>query len=75
MGKLNPARLYTRMDKDKVISVLKGAGIAGAGAVLTYLTQWASGADFGTAGPIIAAALSVLVNVVRKWATPTAEAK
>ena len=63
------------LDKDKLISVAKGAGIAAAGAVLTYLSQWASGADFGAAGPVVAAVLAVLVNVVRKAAAPKAEAK
>lgn len=63
------------MNKDKLISVAKGAGIAAAGAVLTYLTQWTSGTDFGAAGPVVAAVLAVLVNVVRKAAEPKAEGK
>lgn len=62
------------MNKDKLISVLKGAAIAGAGAALTYFTQWATNADFGQAGPILAAVLAVGVNLLRKWAQPNAEA-
>lgn len=63
------------MDKDKLISVLKGAAIAGAGAALTYVTQWASGSDFGAAGPVVAAVLAVAVNFFRKLAGPKTEAK
>jgi len=63
------------MDKNKLISVAKGAGIAAAGAVLTYVSQWASGADFGSAGPVVAAVLAILVNVLRKAVEPKVDAK
>lgn len=52
--------------KEKLLKIGKGALIAGAGAVLTYLSQAVSGADFGLWTPIIVAALSVAVNAVRK---------
>jgi hypothetical protein len=55
--------LYT----DQVKSVLKGAAIALAGALLTYASQWASGQDFGQWAPIITAALGIAANIVRKW--------
>jgi len=67
-------RIYN-MNKDKIISVLKGAGIAATGAVLTYLSQWATSTDFGAAGPVVAAVLAVAVNLVRKWAEPKTEAR
>lgn len=53
----------------KVASVARGAGIAAAGAALTYLIQWVSGADFGELTPALVAVLSVLANAVRKAAT------
>lgn len=49
-------------------SVLKGAGIAAIGAVLTYASQWATGQDFGQFQPVIAALLAVAANIFRKWA-------
>lgn len=52
---------------EKAISVLKGAGIAAAGAILTYLGQYVSGADLGQWGPLVAALLSVAANAVRKY--------
>ena len=55
------------MNKDQLMSVAKGAGIAAAGAALTYLSQWASNTDFGSASVVVAAILSVATNAVRKW--------
>lgn len=57
------------MSKDDILSILKGAGIAAVGAALTFLTQWASGTDFGPWTPLVVAALSVLANVLRKLST------
>jgi hypothetical protein len=48
--------------------VLTGAFIAGAGAILTYLSEWVAGADFGDYTPLIVAGFSVLSNIVRKLA-------
>lgn len=49
------------------VKIAKGAAIAGAGAVLTYLSQELSGHDFGDLQPVVAAVLAVLVNIVRKY--------
>jgi len=57
------------MSKDDIISIIKGAGIAGVGAALTVLTQWATSTDFGAWTPLIVAGLSILANVVRKAST------
>lgn len=56
------------MTKEQLISIIKGAGIAGIGAALTVLTQWASGMNFGVWAPLVVAGLSILANVVRKLA-------
>jgi hypothetical protein len=58
------------MNKEKWISIIKGAGIAAAGAFLTYASQAITSVDFGAMGPVVAAGLAVLVNIVRKWAEP-----
>lgn len=54
------------MNKTEWISLLKGAGIAAAGAALAVVVQWAQGTT-DASGPIIGAVASVLVNVLRKW--------
>ncbi len=53
---------------DEVKSVLKGAAVAGVGAILTYASQWATGQDFGPYQPVVVAVLSVAANIFRKWA-------
>lgn len=57
------------MDKEQLISVAKGAGLAAAGAALAYLTQWAQGIDLGQKSVILAAVASVMLNAIRKLVT------
>ena len=57
---------------DQFISVLKGLGIALAGAALTYLTSYFSHTDFGAYTPIVVAVWSTVVNFARKY-VPTSE--
>lgn len=52
--------------KAELKKVGKGALIAMAGALLTYLAQWASSTNFGEYTPIVVAVVSVLVNFGRK---------
>ena len=59
MNKLN-------LPVEQWVSIGKGALVAGAGAILTYLAQNVTAADFGTYGPLVVAGLSVLVNYIRK---------
>ena len=54
------------IDKEKLIKIGKGALIAGAGAVLTYLVEAIPQVDFGQYTPVVVAVFSVLVNAVRK---------
>jgi len=51
---------------DKLISIGKGALIAGAGAALTYLAEILPNLDFGEWTAVVAAVLAVLVNIFRK---------
>jgi|GEM_PF-3616091 hypothetical protein len=53
------------MSKDKLVSLAKGAGVAAIGAALTYVSQWASGQDFGSLAPLVTALLAVVTNAVR----------
>jgi hypothetical protein len=54
------------MTREDIVSILKGTGIAGIGAALTYLSEWAAGSNFGVWTPLVVAALSILANVLRK---------
>lgn len=49
----------------QIKKILKGAAIAGAGAVLTYLTEAITGADFGPWTAVVVAGFSVVVNALR----------
>lgn len=51
--------------------LLRGLGVAVAGAGLTYLTTWLTGQDFGTATPMIVAGFGFIANFARKWLTNT----
>lgn len=62
-----------KLTKTDLTKVGKGVLIAIVGAALTYLTEWASDADFGVYTPAIVAGLSILTNIVRKWSAPSAE--
>lgn len=59
------------MSKDAIVSILKGAVIAGIGAVLAAFEHGLTGLPIG---PIITPALtavnSVIVNALRKWLIP-----
>jgi hypothetical protein len=53
---------------EDIKSILTGAGIAGAGAVLTFIIENIGKLNFGeTWTPIVVVVLSVLVNTIRKW--------
>ena len=43
------------------------AGVAVAGALLTYLTPIITGLDLGALTPIVVAVWSIIANIVRKW--------
>jgi hypothetical protein len=60
------SKQYSFIPED-VKSVLVGAGIAGAGAIVTYIAEnWAS-VDLGEWTPFVAAGVAVIVNLVRKY--------
>lgn len=55
------------MTKEQYVKILKGAGIAAGGALLTYLAQVVSEVNFGQYTLLIAPFLSVLINAALKW--------
>ena len=59
------------MTREDLLKLAKGAGIAAAGAVLTYVTHWISGTDFGPYTPAIMAGWSIAANALRKIVMPT----
>lgn len=60
-----------KLTKVDLTKVGKGVLVAAVGAILTYLTQWASDMDFGAYTPVIVAGLSIVTNIVRKWSAPS----
>ena len=54
------------MTKESLIKIAKGAGLAGGGAILTYLIEIIPSVNLGDWTPIVVAVLSVLLNVLRK---------
>lgn len=55
-----------KISKTDLVKVGKGALIAGAGAVLTYLTSAITTLDFGEYTPLVVAGFGILVNLLRK---------
>jgi hypothetical protein len=44
-----------------------GALVAVAGALLTYISSWLTGQNFGEYTPVIMAVWTTLANIARKW--------
>ena len=55
------------LDTDKLVSILKGAAIAGAGAAGVYFFSNLADMDFGAFTPAVVALASVVVNALRKY--------
>ena len=55
------------IDKKGLLKVLKGAGIVGVAAALTYLLEAIPGINFGASTPAMVGMLSILINFARKW--------
>jgi len=58
-----------QLNSTDLIKILKGMGIALGGAGLTYIIDISPNINFGQYTPFIAAIMSILINVVRKWIT------
>jgi len=61
--------------KSILLSIAKGAAIAGVGAALTYAVSALGSVDFGIYSPVVSAALAVVVNAAHKLtpATPASD--
>ena len=55
------------MKREDLNKILKGAGIAIGGALLTYATQIPEMVDFGEWQPLAVAIFSILINIGRKF--------
>lgn len=55
------------LNKEELLKIAKGAGIATGGALLTYLAQLIPNVDFGANSVLIAAILSILINAGLKF--------
>jgi hypothetical protein len=59
------------ISREQLVSVLKGLGIAAAGAALTYLTSYFANTDFGVWTPVVVTVWSVIINFLRKYVPNT----
>jgi len=59
--------LKPKITADDIVSLLKGAAIAGIGALCVAFTQGIGGLNFGVWQGLAVAVASILVNIVRKW--------
>lgn len=57
--------------KEDVKKILKGAGIAMAGAAATYFLGAVTTLDVGTYTPIVVAVSSIVCNAILKWTSVT----
>lgn len=60
-----------QMNLSDLKKVAIGAGVAAAGAALTYLSEWVTNTDFGVWTGVVVAAWSVLANAARKFLSNT----
>ena len=56
-----------KLNKEDGLKILKGAGIALAGALLTYLAEILPKVDFGNYTLIVAPIISILINAGLKF--------
>jgi len=56
-----------RFDKETTKKVIKGAIIAGSGAVAVPILEYIAKQDFGAYSPFVAAGCAILVNAVREF--------
>lgn len=55
------------LNKEDILKISTGAGIALAGALLTYLAELIPNVDFGQYSELVAAILMILINAGRKF--------
>ena len=55
------------LDKESLIKILKGAGIALGGSLCVYLLQTIPQVNFGTWTPVIVAVASIIINAVKEY--------
>jgi len=53
--------------KENLTKIVKGAGIAIGGALLTYLASYISDTDFGLYTPVVVALGGILINAGREF--------
>jgi hypothetical protein len=56
-----------KLNKQDISKIFKGAIIAVAGAILTYLTQLSVSLPNGTYTPLITAGFAIVANILWKW--------
>jgi len=61
------AQIKNKLDKESLVKILKGAGIAGGAVALLYILQWLTTCDFGPYTAVVVGVLSVIINAIREF--------
>jgi len=56
-----------QLDKETLVKIIKGAGIAGGAVALLYVLEALATLDFGTNTAIVVGILSILINAVKEF--------
>jgi hypothetical protein len=60
-------QIKNRLDKETLVKIIKGAGIAGGAVALLYVLEALATLDFGTNTAIVVGILSILINAVKEF--------
>ena len=64
MNEQSPSGVLNKADYKKIAI---GAGVALAGALMTYVSEVVTQVDFGDWTPLVVAGWGVIANIARKW--------
>lgn len=56
-----------QFDKESLVKILKGAGIAGGAVILLYVLEGLAQLDFGQSTALVVGILSILINAVKEY--------
>lgn len=60
-------QIKNAFDRETLIKIAKGAGIAMGGTLCVYLLQILPGLDFGAMTPMVVGIASILINALREY--------
>ena len=61
------SQIKNSFDKETIVKIFKGAGIAGGGVFIVYVLQAISIMDFGNSSVLVAGLCSVIINAIKEY--------